>query len=73
MFLQVWYDNKGWVSSIAYLNGLNNMIFREAAAESKNNGTAAGKNGFGITLIQHPLNLTDSQSNKESLLVQEAN
>lgn len=60
---KVWYENRGWVSSVAYLNALHNMWLREKLPQEYQEQ----KNQFGITLIMHPMNLTKSQSNKESL------
>ncbi|CAG7823081.1 unnamed protein product [Allacma fusca] len=61
--IKIWFDNKGWVSSIAYLNSLHNVMLRSFLPVN------VSKDEYGITLIQHPLNLTESQNSKESLKV----
>ena len=48
---------------MSYLNALHNMILRERLPPELEDQ----KNMFGITLINHPMNLTDSQQNKEYL------
>lgn len=62
---KVWFENRGWLSSVAYLNGLHNMWLREKLPEQYQ----SNKSQFGITLINHPMNLTKSQTKQESLKV----
>lgn len=60
---KVWFENRGWVASVAYLNALHNMWLRAKLPEQYQDH----KNSFGITLITHPMNLTLQQSKQESL------
>ncbi|XP_064626259.1 phospholipid-transporting ATPase ABCA1-like isoform X3 [Lineus longissimus] len=52
---KVWFNNKGYISFIAYANGINNIALRSNLPKGMD------PNKAGITLIQHPLNLTKSQ------------
>ena len=72
--VRVWFNNKGWASSVAYMNALNNVVLRAAIkqtaeedfetdwdeAEEKYNPSK-----YGIKLISHPMNYTDTQLDKE--------
>ncbi|CAL8101606.1 unnamed protein product [Orchesella dallaii] len=60
---RIWFENKGWMSSISYLNALHNIWLRSKLPAS----LADEKNYTGITLMTHPMNLTESQGKKESL------
>lgn len=53
--LQVWYNNKGWHAMVAFMNVANNAILRAFLPHS------AKPVEFGITAINHPLNLTKEQ------------
>lgn len=52
---QVWYNNKGWHAMVAFMNVANNAILRAFLPPS------AKPEEFGITTINHPLNLTKEQ------------
>lgn len=54
-FCQVWYNNKGWHAMVAFMNVANNAILRAFLPPS------AKPIQFGITAINHPLNLTKEQ------------
>ncbi|XP_037086261.1 ATP-binding cassette sub-family A member 7-like [Pollicipes pollicipes] len=56
--VKVWYNNKGWASSVAYMNAFNNMLLR-----SRFNSSA--KRMYGIEAINHPLNFTRGQMRRE--------
>jgi hypothetical protein len=51
------------VTPVAYLNAMHNIFLRENLPES----LQENRSEFGITVTTHPMNLTKSQSNKESL------
>ena len=53
--LQVWFNNKGWASSVSYLNAVNNLILRTSLSERPD------RDQFGITAINHPMNYTQNQ------------
>ena len=52
---QVWFDNTGYVSMVAYMNVISNMLFRASLSHDVDPVTA------GITVINHPLNRTHYQ------------
>ncbi|XP_043218216.1 ATP-binding cassette sub-family A member 7-like [Amphibalanus amphitrite] len=56
--VKIWYNNKGWASSVAYMNAFNNMLLR-----SRFNSSV--KRWYGIEAINHPLNFTRGQLRRE--------
>lgn len=52
---QVWYNNKGWHAMVAFMNVANNAILRAFLPPR------AKAVQFGITAVNHPLNLTKEQ------------
>uniref|UniRef100_A0A3B3ZLR6 ABC transporter domain-containing protein n=1 Tax=Periophthalmus magnuspinnatus TaxID=409849 RepID=A0A3B3ZLR6_9GOBI len=58
----VWYNNKGWHSMVSFLNVANNAILR--ANLPKSSVLAQ----YGITAINHPLNLTKEQLSEITVL-----
>ena len=52
---QVWFNNKGYISMIAYMNVLNNAVLRTQLPSN------LSANQHGITLITHPMNRTEAQ------------
>lgn len=58
----VWYNNKGWPSSVAFLNILNNALLRSVAIQTN---PSASMNDFGITAISHPLPQSQIQLDSE--------
>lgn len=55
LLCQVWYNNKGWHAVVAFMNVANNAILRAYLPPSTK------PVHFGITAINHPLNLTKEQ------------
>uniref|UniRef100_A0A8C7QAH1 P-type phospholipid transporter n=1 Tax=Oncorhynchus mykiss TaxID=8022 RepID=A0A8C7QAH1_ONCMY len=55
VFLKVWYNNKGWHAMVAFMNVANNAILRANLPKD------ASLDVYGITTINHPLNLTKEQ------------
>ena len=53
----MWFNNKGWTSSVGYMNAANNLVLR---SKIKQSGRRNYKD-FGITLINHPMNRTETQ------------
>uniref|UniRef100_A0A672SCZ1 Retinal-specific ATP-binding cassette transporter-like n=1 Tax=Sinocyclocheilus grahami TaxID=75366 RepID=A0A672SCZ1_SINGR len=53
--VKVWFNNKGWHAMVAFMNVANNGILRA------NLPPGADLNEYGITAINHPLNLTKEQ------------
>lgn len=61
--LQVWFNNKGWASSVSYMNAMNNIILRSHLPPGANSSY------YGISVINHPMNFTQDQLKDEVLYV----
>lgn len=59
--IKVWYNNKAWISSIAFMNAVNNIILRASLLSNISRGD------YGIVAINHPMNLTMNQLALETL------
>ena len=55
-FAQVWFNNKGYASNVAYMNQLNNLLLRTHLPPNVEDITK-----FGISLTNHPMNRTAKQ------------
>ncbi|XP_038573464.1 retinal-specific phospholipid-transporting ATPase ABCA4-like [Micropterus salmoides] len=60
--IKVWYNNKGWHAMVAFMNVANNAILRAFLPPS------AKPVDFGITAVNHPLNLTKEQLSEVTVL-----
>ncbi|XP_049888886.1 retinal-specific phospholipid-transporting ATPase ABCA4 [Epinephelus moara] len=60
--IKVWYNNKGWHAMVAFMNVANNAILRAFLPPS------AKPVEFGMTAINHPLNLTKEQLSEVTVL-----
>ncbi|XP_077470976.1 retinal-specific phospholipid-transporting ATPase ABCA4-like isoform X1 [Stigmatopora argus] len=60
--IKVWYNNKGWHAMVAFMNVANNAILRAFLP------TSAKPIEFGITALNHPLNLTKEQLSEVTVL-----
>ncbi|XP_036410765.1 retinal-specific phospholipid-transporting ATPase ABCA4-like [Megalops cyprinoides] len=60
--VKVWYNNKGWHAMVSFLNVANNAILRA------NLPAHADPAAYGITAINHPLNLTKEQLSEVTVL-----
>ncbi|XP_075878067.1 retinal-specific phospholipid-transporting ATPase ABCA4-like [Nelusetta ayraudi] len=60
--VKVWYNNKGWHAMVAFMNVANNAVLRAFLPPS------AKPVQFGITAINHPLNLTKEQLSEVTVL-----
>lgn len=58
---QVWYNNKGWFAVVAYMSAMNNLILRS------NLDPAVDPTRYGITTVNHPMELTKNQLNEQLL------
>ncbi|XP_028968379.1 ATP-binding cassette sub-family A member 1 [Galendromus occidentalis] len=58
---KVWFNNKGWASSVAYMNALNNILLRANLPPGED------PSEFGISVINHPMNFTQNQLQDELL------
>ncbi|CAF4021231.1 unnamed protein product [Rotaria sp. Silwood2] len=56
--VSVWYNNKGWSSSVAFLNIFNNALLRGLLLQDN---SSIDINDYGITAINHPLPQTELQ------------
>jgi ATP-binding cassette subfamily A (ABC1) protein 1 len=57
----VWFNNKAWTTSVAYLNAVNNVVLRASLPSSK----MEDQHLYGIQVISHPMNFTKEQQNDE--------
>nr|XP_009684303.1 PREDICTED: retinal-specific ATP-binding cassette transporter [Struthio camelus australis] len=60
--VKVWFNNKGWHAMVSFLNIANNGILRA------NLRTGQAPEEYGITVINHPLNLTKEQLSEVTVL-----
>ncbi|XP_031735236.1 retinal-specific phospholipid-transporting ATPase ABCA4-like isoform X4 [Anarrhichthys ocellatus] len=60
--VKVWYNNKGWHAMVSFMNVANNAILRT------NLPKGANLDEYGITAINHPLNLTKEQLSEITVL-----
>ncbi|KAG7487527.1 hypothetical protein MATL_G00024490 [Megalops atlanticus] len=60
--VKVWYNNKGWHAMVSFMNVANNAILRASLAPGANPAE------YGITTINHPLNLTKEQLSEVTVL-----
>ncbi|XP_057190130.1 LOW QUALITY PROTEIN: retinal-specific phospholipid-transporting ATPase ABCA4 [Triplophysa rosa] len=60
--VKVWYNNKGWHAMVSFLNVANNAILRAYLPPHVN------PSEYGITAINHPLNLTKEQLSEVTVL-----
>ncbi|KAM4606531.1 retinal-specific phospholipid-transporting ATPase ABCA4-like [Polymixia lowei] len=60
--VKVWYNNKGWHAMVSFMNVANNAILRA------NLPRWANLDEYGITAINHPLNLTKEQLSEITVL-----
>ncbi|XP_054609148.1 retinal-specific phospholipid-transporting ATPase ABCA4-like isoform X2 [Dunckerocampus dactyliophorus] len=65
--VKVWYNNKGWHAMVSFMNVANNAILRAFLP------TSAKPVEFGITAINHPLNLTKEQLSEVTVLTTSVN
>lgn len=59
--IQVWFNNRGWVASVSYINVMNNMILRSKLPAGTNPAD------YSIVAINHPMEMTKEQLNDEAL------
>ncbi|KAK3090139.1 hypothetical protein FSP39_009459 [Pinctada imbricata] len=57
---KVWFNNKGYIAVVAYINVMNNIILRSKLPQGKNHSQ------YGITTVNHPMQLSRQQSEQES-------
>ncbi|XP_058033573.1 retinal-specific phospholipid-transporting ATPase ABCA4 [Ahaetulla prasina] len=60
--IKVWFNNKGWHAVVSFLNVANNAILRANLQQHKD------PEEYGITAINHPLNLTKDQLSEITVL-----
>ncbi|KAF6716400.1 Retinal-specific ATP-binding cassette transporter [Oryzias melastigma] len=60
--VKVWYNNKGWHAMVSFMNVANNAILRANLPDRAN------LDEYGITVINHPLNLTKEQLSEITVL-----
>ncbi|KAG8555624.1 hypothetical protein GDO81_017765, partial [Engystomops pustulosus] len=60
--IKVWFNNKGWHAMVIFINVANNAILRANLGEDKD------PEEYGITTMNHPLNLTKDQLSEVTVL-----
>ncbi|XP_029917221.1 phospholipid-transporting ATPase ABCA1b isoform X2 [Myripristis murdjan] len=60
--VKIWFNNKGWHSIGAFINVMNNAILRANLPEGKD------PSKYGISVFNHPLNLTKEQLSQVALV-----
>ncbi|XP_040560974.1 retinal-specific phospholipid-transporting ATPase ABCA4 isoform X3 [Gallus gallus] len=60
--IKVWFNNKGWHAMVSFLNVANNAILRASLR------TGQAPEEYGITAVNHPLNLTKEQLSEVTVL-----
>ncbi|XP_042675862.1 retinal-specific phospholipid-transporting ATPase ABCA4 isoform X2 [Centrocercus urophasianus] len=60
--IKVWFNNKGWHAMVSFLNVANNAVLRA------NLRTGQAPEEYGITVVNHPLNLTKEQLSEVTVL-----
>ncbi|XP_070598469.1 phospholipid-transporting ATPase ABCA1 isoform X2 [Erythrolamprus reginae] len=60
--IKVWFNNKGWHAVGAFINVINNAILRANIQDGEN------PSSYGITVFNHPLNLTKQQLSEVALM-----
>ena len=71
--IRVWFNNKGWAASVAYMNAVNNIVLRasiEAQQEDFDsfdwdNSGFKDSSKFGMAVVNHPMNYTKEQLDTE--------
>ena len=73
--VRVWFNNKGWAASVAYMNAINNVILRASIAAAEENMDLSMNFDFssglkipeeyGMAVINHPMNYTRDQLDTE--------
>nr|CAD7255882.1 unnamed protein product [Timema shepardi] len=57
--IKVWFNNKGWASSAAYMNAINNVVLRASLNENQK------PEQYGFQVYSHPMNYTETQMKQE--------
>uniref|UniRef100_A0ABM5EM12 Phospholipid-transporting ATPase ABCA1-like isoform X1 n=1 Tax=Pogona vitticeps TaxID=103695 RepID=A0ABM5EM12_9SAUR len=60
--MKVWFNNKGWHAMVSFVNVANNGFLRASLP------AGADPTRYGITVINHPLNLTKEQLSEVALM-----
>ncbi|XP_044884673.1 retinal-specific phospholipid-transporting ATPase ABCA4 isoform X4 [Mauremys mutica] len=60
--IKVWFNNKGWHAMVSFLNVANNAVLRANLRQGQ------APEDYGITAINHPLNLTKEQLSEVTVL-----
>uniref|UniRef100_H3B4F4 ABC transporter domain-containing protein n=1 Tax=Latimeria chalumnae TaxID=7897 RepID=H3B4F4_LATCH len=60
--VKIWFNNKGWHAMVSFVNVMNNAILRARVPSGKDPSL------YGITVLNHPLNLTKEQLSEVALM-----
>ena len=66
--IRVWFNNKGWSTSVGYLNAVNNLVLRASIQDEDNEDNFfKDPTQYGISVINHPMNFTEKQLNEKNM------
>ena len=75
--IKVWFNNKGWTTSVGYLNAINNVVLRASIKAQEESldfddfdddfGEIKDPSKYGISVINHPMNFTETQLNAKNM------
>ena len=66
--VRVWFNNRGWAASVAYMNAANNIVLRASVKARLDDLDYWGQDDpekFGIAVVNHPMNYTKDQLDTE--------
>jgi ATP-binding cassette subfamily A (ABC1) protein 1 len=63
--IKVWYNNKGYIAAVSFLNVINNAILRTKVKRANPNATLSE---YGIVAINHPMDFTTGDLANQLLL-----
>ena len=69
--IRVWFNPKGWTSSVGYLNAVNNLVLRASIQTQveafEYEGEFKDPAEYGISVISHPMNFTEEQLSEKNI------
>ncbi len=70
--IRVWFNNKGWTTSVGYVNAVNNLVLRASIEAAQNDLDAdwtdfKDPSKYGISVINHPMNYTEKQLGERNM------
>lgn len=72
--VRVWFNNKGWASSVSYMNAMNNIILRASVRAKQDDfdsfdwsSNMKDPSLYGIAVVNHPMNYTKDQLDTKAM------